>query len=327
MTGTVYDVIILGSGPAGLQAAIHAARAKVSVLVMGKPSKSSLHRAHIENYCCMEKTAGEDLLQQGIQQAEAAGTNFMYEDVVKVSQEDQWFIIRNESGADLRCRALILAMGISRNKLRVPGEKELLGRGVSYCVDCDGGFFRGEPVAVVGNESAAASGALTMTFYASQVHLVCDQLEISEALAYQLSESEVTIHEGRKVTEITGHEQVEGVLLDDGTRLEVKGVFIELGAKGAIELASSLGVAMDPESPQYIATDKKQRTNIAGVLAAGDICGLPWQLAKAVGEGRTNIAGVLAAGDICGLPWQLAKAVGEGCVAGLEAAAYAKQFR
>ena len=300
MTANVYDVIILGSGPAGLQAAIHAARAKVSVLVMGKPSKSSLHRAHIENYCCMEKTAGEDLLQQGIQQAEEAGTNFMYEDVVKVSQEDEWFVIRNESGEDLRCRALILAMGISRNKLRVPGEKELLGRGVSYCVDCDGGFFRNEPVSVVGNESAAASGALTMTFYASQVHLVCDQLEIAEALAYQLSESEITIHEGRKVTEITGQEQVEGVLLDDGTRLDVKGVFIELGAKGAIELASALGVAMDPESPQYIATDKKQRTNIAGVLAAGDICGLPWQLAKAVGEG---------------------------CVAGLEAAAFAKQFR
>ncbi|MCG6946680.1 MAG: FAD-dependent oxidoreductase [Deltaproteobacteria bacterium] len=300
MTDNLYDVIILGSGPAGLQAAIHAARAKVSVLVMGKPVKSSLHRAHIENYCCMERTSGEDLLQQGIQQAEAAGTTFMYEDVVKVSQEDQWFIIRNESGKDLRCRALILAMGISRNKLRVPGEKELLGRGVSYCVDCDGGFFRGEPVTVVGNESAAASGALTMTFYASQVHLVCDQLEIADVLAYQLKESKVTIHEGRKVTEITGQEEVEGVLLDDGTRLEVKGVFIELGAKGAIELASTLGVAMNPESPQYIATDKKQRTNIAGVLAAGDICGLPWQLAKAVGEG---------------------------CVAGLEAAAYAKQFR
>ena len=300
MTGKVYGVIILGSGPAGLQAAIHAARAKVSVLVMGKPSKSSLHRAHIENYCCMERTSGEDLLQQGIQQAEAAGTNFMYEDVVKVSHEDEWFIIRNESGENLRCRALILAMGISRNKLRVPGEKELLGRGVSYCVDCDGGFFRNEPVSVVGNASAAASGALTMTFYASQVHLVCDQLEIAEALAYQLRESEVTIHEGRKVTEITGQEQVEGVLLDDGSRLDVKGVFIELGAKGAIELASALGVAMDPESPQYIATDKKQKTNIAGVLAAGDICGLPWQLAKAVGEG---------------------------CVAGLEAAAYAKQFR
>lgn len=300
MSANVYDVIILGSGPAGLQAAIHAARAKVSTLVMGKPSKSSLHRAHIENYCCMERTAGEDLLQQGIKQAEAAGTNFMYEDVIKVSQENQWFIIKNESGEDLRCRALIMAMGISRNKLRVPGEKELLGRGVSYCVDCDGGFFRGEPVVVVGNESAAASGALTMMFYASTVYLVSEQLEISEVLAHQLRESKITIHEGRKVREIIGQEQVEGVLLDDGTNLEVRGVFIELGAKGAIELASALGVAMNPEAPQYIATDKKQKTNIDGVFAAGDICGLPWQLAKAVGEG---------------------------CVAGLEAAAYAKLFR
>jgi len=97
----VYGVIILGSGPAGLQAAIHAARAKVSVLVMGKPAKSSLHRAHIENYCCMERTAGEDLLQQGIQQAEAAGTSFMYEDVLKVSQQDQWLVVQNESGEDL----------------------------------------------------------------------------------------------------------------------------------------------------------------------------------------------------------------------------------
>ena len=300
MKDNVYDVIILGSGPAGLQAAIHAARAKVSVLVMGKPSKSSLHKAHIENYCCMERTAGEDLLQLGIMQAETAGTNFMYEDVLKVFQEDQWFIIRNESGEDLKCKALIMAMGISRNKLRVPGEKELLGRGVSYCVDCDGGFFRGEPVAVVGNESAAASGALTMTFYASHVHLVCDQLEISEVLTHQLGESKVTIHEGRQVEEIIGQDQVEGLLLDDGTRLEVKGVFIELGAKGAIELASTLGVAMNAESPQFIAADKRQRTNIEGLFAAGDICGLPWQLAKAVGEG---------------------------CVAGLEAAAYAKQFR
>lgn len=300
MTDNTYDVIILGSGPAGLQAAIHAARAKVSVLVMGKPSKSSLHRAHIENYCCMERTAGEDLIQQGIQQAEEAGTIFIHEDVIKVSQEDQWFIVQNESGEDLRSRALIMAMGISRNKLRVEGEKELLGRGVSYCVDCDGGFFRGEPVAVVGNESAAASGALTMLFYASEVHLICDQLEISEALAHQVRESKINLHEGHKVAEIIGQEQVEGLLFSDGFRLEVAGIFIELGAKGAIELASELGVAMDPESPQFIATDKKQRTNIAGLYAAGDICGLPWQLAKAVGEG---------------------------CVAGLEAAAHAKQFR
>ena len=300
MKANVYDVIILGSGPAGLQAAIHAARAKVSTLVMGKSSKSSLHRAHIENYCCMERTAGEDLLQQGIKQAEAAGAIFMDEDVIKVSQENGWFLIQNESGEELSCRALIMAMGISRNKLNVSGEKELFGRGVSYCVDCDGGFFRGEPVAVVGNESAAASGALTMMFYTSKVHLVSERLDISEVLDHQLRKSEVSIHEGRKVSEIIGQKQVEGLLLDNGKNLDVKGVFIELGAKGAIELATALGVAMNPDAPQYIATDKKQKTNIEGLFAAGDICGLPWQLAKAVGEG---------------------------CVAGLEAAAYAKQFR
>jgi thioredoxin reductase (NADPH) len=300
MSENVYDVIILGSGPAGLQAAIHAARAKVSVLVMGKPSRSSLHRAHIDNYCCMERTAGEELLQQGIKQAAQAGTNFMHVDVLKVIPEDPWFIVQSESENDLRCRALIMAMGISRNKLGVPGEKELLGRGVSYCVDCDGAFFRGEPVAVVGNESAAASGALTMLFYASQVHLVCDRLQVSEALTHQIRESAITLNEGSKITEIIGKEQVEGLLLDNGTLLDVKGVFIELGAKGAIELASVLGVAMDPDSPQFIATDKKQKTNIPGIYAAGDICGLPWQLAKAVGEG---------------------------CVAGIEAAAYVKKFR
>jgi thioredoxin reductase (NADPH) len=248
----------------------------------------------------MERSAGEELLQQGIQQAEHAGTSFMHEDVIRITREDQWFSVQNESGNDLRCRALIMAMGISRNKLRVRGEKELLGRGLSYCVECDGGFFRGEPIAVIGNESAAASGALTMLLYASEVNLVCERLEVSEPLAYQIKKSAISLHDGRKVMEIIGQDKVEGLLLDNGSRLDVTGVFIELGAKGAIELATELGVAMDPDSPQYIATDKKQRTNIDGIYAAGDICGLPWQLAKAVGEG---------------------------CVAGMEAAAYAKKSR
>jgi thioredoxin reductase (NADPH) len=300
MSKNIYDVIILGSGPAGLQAAIHAARARTSVLVLGKTSKSSIQRAHIENYCCMERVAGEDLLQVGMQQAEQSGTEFLSEDVIKLSQKDQFFDVHIESGEELRCRALIMAMGISRNKLRVPGEKELLGRGVSYCVDCDAGFFREEPVAIVGNESAAASGALTMLFYASQVHLVCDKLDVTGPLSHQIRQSAIHLHESRKVKEILGENKVEGLLLDDGSRLDIQGVFIELGAKGAIELASELGVAMDSESPRFIATNKKQETNIPGVYAAGDICGLPWQIAKAVGEG---------------------------CVAGIEASAYAKKFR
>lgn len=299
MPGGDYDVIILGSGPAGLQASIHAARAKASVAVVGKPHKSSLYRAHVENYCCMGKTSGEHLLSMGTQQAEGHGVEFSCEDAVKITRQDPWFLVETESRANLKGKTLILAMGISRNKLRVPGEKDLLGRGVSYCVDCDGNFFRNEPVAVVGNESAAASGALKLLFSASHVHVICTELQVSERLAHQVRQSSIILHEGRKVKEITGQKQVEGVVLDDGSRLEVKGVFIELGAKGAIQLAGELGVALDSNSAQFIVTNKKQATNIPGLYAAGDICGLPWQVAKAVGEG---------------------------CVAGLEAAAYAKKL-
>jgi thioredoxin reductase (NADPH) len=203
-------------------------------------------------------------------------------------------VIRLESGKAFKCRAVIFALGISRNKLNVPGEKELLGRGVSYCVDCDANFFRGEPVAVVGCESAALTGALTLLFYTPDVHLVCEKLEATETLAKQIREGAVRLYEGRKVKEILGKNTLEAVLLDDGTRLDVKGVFIELGAKGAIGLASRLGVSLDAENMKYIDTNKKQETNIPGIYAAGDICGPPWQVSVAVGQGA--LAGLEAAG-------------------------------
>lgn len=300
MPADSYEVVILGTGPAGLQAAIHAARAKVSVLVLGRGPKSSLFRAHVENYCCLSKVAGQDLLEEGRLQAQASGAEFLEEDVVETSSQDGWFAIKVESGLEIKCRALILAMGISRNKLGVPGEKELLGKGVSYCVDCDAGFYKGETVAVAGCESAAVTGALTLLFYASEVHLICPELAVSQALVDTLRQSGINLHEGRSVSEIRGDDAVRELALDDGSILPVAGIFIEQGAKGAIELAATLGVALDSEKFQYVLADKKQTTNLPGVFAAGDICGPPWQVAKAVGEG---------------------------CVAGLEAASYVKKLR
>jgi thioredoxin reductase (NADPH) len=300
MTTDTYEVVILGTGPAGLQAAIHAARAKVSVLVLGRGAKSSVFRAHVENYCCLSKVSGQDLLVEGRNQALASGAEFLEEDVVETASGDGWYTVKIESGREIKCRALILAMGISRNKLGVPGEKDLLGKGVSYCVDCDAGFYKGETVAVAGCESAAVSGALTMLFYASEVHLICPELAVSQAMAETLRESAIKLHEGSQVKEIRGTQAVEELVLDSGETLPVAGVFIEQGAKGAIELAATLGVALDPEKFQYVVADKKQGTNLAGVYAAGDICGPPWQVAKAVGEG---------------------------CVAGLQAAGYAKKLR
>ncbi len=300
MEDSNFDVIILGSGPAGLQAAIHAARRKASVLVLGRVHKSSAFTAHIENYICIGGEAGRDLLKQACMKAERSGAAFLEEDVMGLTQADGWFSVQVESGGTFQTRALILAMGVSRNKLGVKGEKELTGRGVSYCVDCDAGFYKEADVVVVGCGSAAVSGALTLIFYAHEVHLVCDKLDVADYLNEKLKESTIEIHEGRKIVDILGNDAVSAVLFDDGTRLDVSGVFIELGAKGATALLGNLGVSLDTETMRYITTGKKQETNIPGIYAAGDICGPPWQVAKAVGEG---------------------------CMAGLEAAAYAKKIQ
>ncbi len=300
MLEDIYDVVVLGTGPAGLQAAIHAARTKVSVLVMGREHKSSLFRAHVENYCCMTGISGEELLQQGVRQALDSGANFLHEDVIKTTQDNDAFIVFTESEKKIKTRTLVMAMGVSRNRLGVTGEKKYLGQGVSYCVDCDANFYKDSTVAVVGNESAAVSGALTLLFYAKKVHLISDKLQVSDRLNYQIQESDVEIHLGRKVTEIIGDDNVNGLIMDNGQKLNVDGVFIETGAKGAVELAATLGVVLDAEKFQYIITDKQQQTNIKGIYAAGDICGPPWQMAKAVGEG---------------------------CVAGLAAAKYAKKMK
>jgi thioredoxin reductase (NADPH) len=288
-----YDVVILGTGPAGLQAAIHAARKKVSVLVMGKETKSSLFHAHVENFCSLFNVAGEDMLNVGRQQAVNFGAELLEEDVLKVGPNGVFYKIVTESGFELQSKSLIIATGTTRNKLGVFGEKELLGRGVSYCVECDANFYKGEDVAVVGSASAAVSGALTMLDYAGSVHLICGKPDVTEALKEQLRNSQVIVHEDAKVKDIIGQDSVEAVSLEDGSTISVKGVFIELGAKGIMELATHLGVQLDDEM-KYIQTNKKMETNVAGVFAAGDICGPPWQMAKAVGEGC--VAGIGAAG-------------------------------
>jgi thioredoxin reductase (NADPH) len=300
MSEDLYDVAIIGCGPAGLQAAIHAASKKAKVVVFGKPRKSSLYKAHVANYCCYEEPiSGKEILEAGRKQAESFDAEFVEEDMIETKNENNLFSLVTESGASLTSRTLVLCMGVSRKKLGVKGEKRLVGRGVSYCVDCDANFFKGMDVAVVGNESAAVTGALTLLSYASTVQLICRKLMVIDTLYDRLRESQVKVVEDTWVKEVIGTDEVEGVLLKNGDTLNVKGVFVELGAKGALELAANLGVIFDAETFSSIETNKKQETNIPGLYAAGDIVGQPWQIAKAVGEG---------------------------CVAGIEAAEYAKKL-
>lgn len=164
MNRTNYDVIILGSGPAGLQAAIHATRRQVKILVMGRVQKSSAFKAHIENYCCISGDTGNELLEQAQYRARESGAAFLNEDATNVSRNNDIFTIESEGGQKLTCGALILAMGISRNKLSIRGENAFIGRGISYCVDCDAGFYKNEPVAMIGGESAASHRRIDASF-------------------------------------------------------------------------------------------------------------------------------------------------------------------
>lgn len=297
---TVIDVVIIGAGPAGLQAAVHASRKKASVVVFGKSAGSSIHGAHVENYLCVGGvTDGAEMLATAREQARGFGVEIKDEDVLRVEEKAGMFAISTERG-EYQARTVILATGTARKKLKVPGEKELTGRGVSYCVDCDANFFRNAPVAVVGNGSAAVDGALTLLGYTPHVFLIAEKLDITTELQQKLDASTVTRKEGLWVEKIQGENAVESILLTNSNTLAVEGVFIELGAKGAIELAINLGVSLDSDTMTYIETNKKQETNISGIYAAGDIAGQPWQMAKAVGEG---------------------------CVAGWEAANYANRLK
>ena len=294
MAETIYDVVIIGAGPAGIQAAIHAARRKIRVLMLGRIENSALFGAHIENYAFVPGvTTGAVLLQGGLEQARGFGTEIAPEDVLKIVRTDEMFHLELESGRSIVAAALVFSMGVAKKKLNVPGEKELLGRGVSYCVDCDANFFRNAVVTITGDRSAAVDGALTMLDYAAKVYLVSERLDVSPELALRLKTSKVECIPSA-VRQVNGERAVTSVVLADGRTLETEGLFIELGSKGALELATQIGVQLDTESFKYIATNRKQETNIPGIYAAGDIVGPPYQMAKAVGEGCG--AGMEAAG-------------------------------
>jgi thioredoxin reductase (NADPH) len=276
------DITIIGLGPAGLQAAIHAARKKVKVVAVGKSAASSLNKAEVENYLGIDPMGGSEILRKGREQAKRFGAELLEEEVVKLSKEGDVFVTITDHEREIRSKAVILAVGISRAKLNVPGEKEFLGKGVSYCASCDGGFFKGRPVAVIGEESEAAESATLMTEYASKVYWVYRELKASEHEVNKARKANVEMVQA-KPTAIVGEERVTGLELEGGRKLDVNGVFIALGAKGSLELALELGIMPDPSG--QIPVDGNCQTEMEMVYAAGDVTGMPWQLARAVGQG------------------------------------------
>ena len=289
------DILVIGSGPAGIQAAIHASRRKVSVLVAGKPAASAAAGTEMDNYFGIRRVSGDHLIAEGISQAESTGAVFLGQNVISSSRFGDSFSFVLEDGTGVISKAVVIATGISRKKLGIPGEKELFGKGVSYCAVCDCNFYKGRRAVIVGNESEAAVSAEMMTGYASETSWVAWDLQANPVLVSKAESAGVRLY-GSKPKGIRGDAKVEALVLEDGTEIPTDGVFIELGAKSAADIAMDLDVM--PEMDDTIKVDADCATEVPGVYACGDVAGRPWQIAKAVGQGC--VAGTSAANYVRG---------------------------
>ncbi|MCL1811528.1 MAG: NAD(P)/FAD-dependent oxidoreductase [Methanomassiliicoccaceae archaeon] len=288
----ISDVVIIGCGPAGLQAGIHSSRKKADTVIVGKMQNSALFGAHIENYFGVSgKADGAEMLKSGLDKALSFGCRHIDQNVTGAVTDGNGFKITVESGESIDCRSVVIATGISRRKLDIPGEKEFFGKGVSYCAECDCNFYKGLRVAIIGNESQAAVSADLMTKYASEVYWIGEDISTERYLLDKAAGAGVKIIAGTP-NEIRGGTRVESLLLRGGPEIGVDGIFIELGGRSSSDLAMDLGVM--PEADDSIKINNNCETSVEGVFACGDITGGPWQLAKAVGEGA--VAGLGAAG-------------------------------
>lgn len=280
----MYDVVVIGAGPAGLSAAVYLARSRLQTLVLGSQESTRLWRAkEIDNYLGFPNgIAGRELLDLGTQQAKRFGAEFCQEEVVAIRYEEP-FSIQAASGEKWQTRAVILTTGIANKPSGIAGEESLVGQGISYCVVCDGFFFRNQPVAVVGPGNFAASEALELLPFTRQVTLFSNgrPFALSQEMEDRLA-AEGIGKRTEKVLEFVGDGRLEGLRLETGEVAPVKGAFMALGTASSLDFARSLGVLIESNS---VVIDRDGRTNVPGVFAAGDCTGGPLQVAKAVGEG------------------------------------------
>jgi thioredoxin reductase (NADPH) len=272
------DVIILGSGCAGLTAAIYAARASLNPLVItGNEFGGQIATTtEVENYPGFPNgLQGPELTEQMKQQAERFGTRLEYDEVIEVDLKRQPIALKTYT-TSYETKSLIIATGASPRKLGVPGEQELTGRGVSYCATCDGFFFRGKEIMVVGGGDSALQEGLFLTKFGSHVTLVHrrDQLRAGPALAEKAQRNEkISFLWNKVVTRITGDGSLKQVTLQDALTGEtseprVDGLFVYIGHLPNTALFKG---QLDMDSKGYLVVDPYLHTNVPGVFAAGEV--------------------------------------------------------
>lgn len=274
----IYDVIIAGAGPAGLTAAVYTSRAALSTLMIerGIPGGQMANTEEVENYPGFGHILGPDLSNKMFEHAKKFGAEYAYGDVTEIIDEEEYKIVKAGS-KEYKARAVIISTGAEWKKLGVPGESELGGRGVSYCAVCDGAFFKGKDLIVVGGGDSAVEEGVYLTRFANKVTIVHrrDQLRAQKILQQRAFENEKvdfiwnhTVKEIHEVDGKVGKVTLVNTQTGEETEKEIDGVFIYIGMIPLSKPFEKLGITNENG---YIVTNEQMETSVPGIFAAGDV--------------------------------------------------------
>jgi len=272
MQDNVYDLVIVGGGPAGLASAIYAGRYKMNTVVISGSLGGTITLAHMVcNYPGFIEISGLELMNKITEQVEALEVPIYYEKVMKIEKEGNIFIVNTDTRT-LKAHKVLLALGNTRRELGLDKEKELVGKGISYCATCDGGFFKNKIVGVVGGADAAVTSALVLADVVSKVYLIYrrDKLRAEPSWGdLAIKNPKIEILYSTEVTELLGEVKLTGVKFQTGKEISLDGLFVEIGSVPNTEMLKNLKVDVDEFG--FIKVDRSQRTNVLGLFAAGDI--------------------------------------------------------
>jgi NADH-dependent peroxiredoxin subunit F len=286
----IFDVLIVGAGPAGLTAGVYCARKMLNTMIISENiGGQAMESWAIENYMGYRMIAGEDLMKKFEEQVRTLNIRLELGRALSVTKEDDLFSVATASGNTLRARALILTQGNKPKKLGVANEEQFLGRGVSVCSTCDGPLYRNKRVAVVGGGNSALQTAVEMSELATGVHLIVrSTIRADPVYLKKLSQKKnITVHNKTQITALHGDKFLSGITVKDekGTeqKIDLDGVFIEIGWLPNTEMVAGV---VDLNDKKEIVVDINGRTSAPGIFAAGDVTDVrSKQIIIAAGEG------------------------------------------
>ncbi len=263
--------VIVGAGPAGMTAAIYLKRAGIDFILMDKsaPGGELLKTSVIENYPGVSEVNGPDLAMKMVNQLKGLDIKPEFNEVLDITKNGNLFTVKTLKD-EILCDNVILATGRVPNSLKIDGEDRFIGKGISYCAPCDGSFYKDKVVAIVGGGDTAVTDAIYMAGLAKKVYLIVrGEIKASKILVDRLKDKEnVIVIKPAIVKKIIYDEVIKGVLLDNGTEIQLDGIFLAIGGRPMLSFVSSLDLEMDNG---YLIVNNKMESSVKGIYGAGDI--------------------------------------------------------